>query len=263
MNALPILGDPVLGDLARNLLATSAIGRVAVDVGAFRAFFAETSDAYLLSVAVPVGDSDDWSADLAYLVGAFAARHRQLRLEFFEERSPGLVPILDLAGIRCQSARPALTVTARELKVVPGRVPARILFLNAEDAAAIDAFQAIEEASFDPALAADVRSWRPILTAGLAEGSITAALALVDQAPVAAAALLRGGEAAELVGVGVHPDHRGRGLGRAVCYRLLADHFAGGGSRVWLSADETARPLYDRLGFHPVGTHLNYGLRRS
>ena len=262
MIALPVVGDPALAEMSRNLLETSAIGRVPVDIGAFRAFFAAGDDEALFSVAVPLHDSDDWSAELADLTRAAAARRRVLRIEFFEERAPALAPILELAGFRCDSARPAMVVAPGDLRVVADAPPLRFVLVQAEDAPAIDAFQAVQEASYGLALADDVRGWRPILLDGLARGSIVAALGLVDEQPVAAASLLIGDGAAELVGVGVRPEHRGRGLGRAVCYRLLADHFAGDRGRVWLSADEIARPLYARLGFRPVGTHVTFGLGR-
>ena len=143
MTRLPARGDPILEALSRNLLATSAIGREPTEIGAFAAFFAPGSDAYLLSVAVPAQDSADWSAELAALTRAFEQRRRQLRLEFFEEHRPGLAPILDLAGISCDGARAAMVLEARELRVVAGAVPARVLFVNAQDRAAIDAFQAV------------------------------------------------------------------------------------------------------------------------
>ena len=262
MIALPVLGDPTLAELSRNLLATSAIGRTALDIGAFRAFFADSDDETLFSVAVPLHDSDDWSAELADLTRAAAARRRLLRIEFFEEQTPALAPVLELAGFRCVDARPAMVADAGGLRVVSDAPPMRFVLVRAEDGPAVDAFQAIQEASFGEALVDDVRGWRPILLEGLANRSIAAALGLVDEQPVAAASLLIGGDAAELVGVGVRPEHRGRGLARAVCYRLLADHFAADRGRVWLSADEIARPLYARLGFRTVGTHVTFGVGR-
>ncbi len=266
MIAPPVAGDPMPEEITNNLLAIAAIGRRPVDIGAFRAFFADGDDDTLFSVAVPMHDSDDWSAELADLTRAAAARRRLLRIEFLEEQAPALAPILELAGFRCDSARPAMLLAAADLRVVAGTPPLRFVRIRAEDAPAIDAFQAVQEASFGPALADDVRGWRPILLDGLAAGSMVAALGLVDEQPVAAASLLIGGGAAELVGVGVRPEHRGRGLASALCYRLLADHFADsgtdGGSHVWLSADETARALYGRLGFRPVGTHVIFGVGR-
>lgn len=51
----------------------------------------------------------------------------------------------------------------------------------------------------------------------------------------------------------VRPDHRGRGLGTAVVQAALDHLFGRGLSRVGLYALEGSLPLYERLGFQPVG----------
>ena len=57
------------------------------------------------------------------------------------------------------------------------------------------------------------------------------------------------------MGIGTLPAARRRGIGAAVTGRLVADARARGAEIVFLSAagDAVAR-LYERLGFHRVGT---------
>ena len=56
-----------------------------------------------------------------------------------------------------------------------------------------------------------------------------------------------------VVWIAVHPDHRGRGLGRRLLERLLAE---AGTDRAWLithDLDSPARALYRSLGFRRLG----------
>jgi ribosomal protein S18 acetylase RimI-like enzyme len=56
-----------------------------------------------------------------------------------------------------------------------------------------------------------------------------------------------------VVWIAVHPDHRGRGLGRRLLERLLA---GAGADRAWLithDLDTPARALYRSLGFQELG----------
>jgi GNAT superfamily N-acetyltransferase len=48
------------------------------------------------------------------------------------------------------------------------------------------------------------------------------------------------------------PSARGKGAGTAVLEALLRHALAAGASRVWCNARTSARPLYERAGFHVV-----------
>jgi ribosomal protein S18 acetylase RimI-like enzyme len=81
---------------------------------------------------------------------------------------------------------------------------------------------------------------------------------LDDGAPVAFAQLEREGGGAEIAGVYVAPEHRGRGLGTAVT-RAAIDA-AGDVGNLWIVADDEDRPkqLYARLGFRPAWTAMEF-----
>jgi predicted GNAT family acetyltransferase len=76
--------------------------------------------------------------------------------------------------------------------------------------------------------------------------------------PVAFAQLEREGGAAEVTGVFVDADHRGRGLGTAITQAAI--EAAGDVSDLWIVADDDDRPkeLYARLGFRPAWKLLDF-----
>jgi ribosomal protein S18 acetylase RimI-like enzyme len=50
------------------------------------------------------------------------------------------------------------------------------------------------------------------------------------------------------------PAYRGRGYGRAVSSRIVADAVACGADLVYLQSSEDGFPLYQSMGFHTVET---------
>ena len=84
-------------------------------------------------------------------------------------------------------------------------------------------------------------------------------LAVIERGmPVAFAQLERGGGAAEIAGVYVRPEYRGRGLGTAMTRAAI--EAAGDVRDLWISADDEDRPkqLYARLGFRPAWTAMEF-----
>ena len=88
-------------DLLRKLesAANRAMNRTRrwIDVGAFRAYFDETSDLIWLNYATPyqtLGNEAETRSDIAALRKEFAARRRKLRFEFIEPLWPGVAAML-------------------------------------------------------------------------------------------------------------------------------------------------------------------------
>jgi [ribosomal protein S18]-alanine N-acetyltransferase len=80
-------------------------------------------------------------------------------------------------------------------------------------------------------------------------------------APVGFAMALALGEEAEIVSLGVLPDHRRRGIGSAILDAVCGEARLQGAERVVLemaSDNEAARHLYAKRGFTVVGRRRNY-----
>jgi len=92
---------------------------------------------------------------------------------------------------------------------------------------------------------------RPRVLAAI-EGGIAAGFSQIE----------RLGDDAEVALVYVRPAHRGRGLGTQLT--IAAIRACAGASQIWICADDEGRPkhLYERLGFRPAWTMLEF-LRRD
>jgi hypothetical protein len=85
---------------------------------------------------------------------------------------------------------------------------------------------------------------------------ITTYLALVDDEPVSTAmSSLRGGGVG-IFNVATPPHLRGRGYGAAVTARAAEDGFAAQAELAWLQASPMGEPVYRRMGFRQVDTHV-------
>ncbi len=103
-------------------------------------------------------------------------------------------------------------------------------------------------AAIDPAVTEFVRE-------RLAAGFTVSMVAVRAGLPVAVGSHQPVGDATEVVGVGVLPAFRRRGLGAAVTSALVEEALARGVRTVFLSAgDEAIARVYARLGFERVGT---------
>lgn len=264
--------------LADGLIAAGSRGRAVERVGPFVALIAQSSDAYLMSLAVPVEAADDWRPRIEQLDAHFQAHRRTTRLEFFEELHPTLAPALEAAGMVRQMTAPAMVCTPESFRPPlrrlrrgeagrgahdsrpeeAGDVEARFALLGADDASGLDALVALQAEAFGMPLPT-VQAWQPSLEAGLADGMVMAGIVRVGGLAAAGATLLVGGDVAELAGVATLPALRRRGLAAWACGELMARYFARGGALCWLSAEPQAQALYAGLGFEVVGTQLNVG----
>lgn len=66
----------------------------------------------------------------------------------------------------------------------------------------------------------------------------------------------------ELLLIAVKPEHRGRGLGRALLSRLASEALERGAERIFLEmrSNNPAERLYREFGFEPIGRRNNYYL---
>ena len=64
----------------------------------------------------------------------------------------------------------------------------------------------------------------------------------------------------ELLLIGVRPEYRGRGIGKALIHELFRNAGARGVTRVFLEmrSNNPAEQLYRRIGFSPIGRRTDY-----
>ena len=147
------------------------------------------------------------------------------------------------------------------------RPPACTLRMLGADDPALPAAQAVVELAFaangmEPgdvgAEARDLAQARlgdlGFLRERLRRGLTGMAVAEGDVGALAAGAHQLAAGAAEVMGVGTLPAARRRGIGGAVTGRLVQDARERGAELVFLSAADDVARLYERLGFHRVGT---------
>ncbi len=251
--------------MAANVVAVGARGRDTRCLGPFMAFLAPERDDQFMSFAVPRAGAADWAEPIAALRRLFTEAERTLRLEFFNELYPTLGAALEAAGIERRTTQSAMAVTSAALR--PRRLAQSAAFrlIEPEDIEGFDGLLEIQQVCFGVSSAQEATElWRRHLRAGVAEGSVLAALSTVEGRPACCACLLVGGGAAELSGVATRPGYRRRGLASGLCSRLLASHFAQGHRLAWLSAgDAIAETVYRRMGFRTVGFQFNHGLPPS
>lgn len=253
----------VLAALARHVQAVAARDRSVVDIGPFRAFFSDTSDDPLMSLALPCQAPADWHPGIVALKAAFAARQRTLRLEYFGELFPTLAGALRAQGFDDPDRMPVQSLAAEDL--VTARASPEIVLSCPEpdDREGLRGLMALQARCFESLAEIGDEGWLGQMQRDIARGLATVCVAAVDGATIGGAMLVSGGGAAELVGVATDPAWRRRRVASITCARLLADYFAAGGRLAWLSAGSpSAHALYKRLGFRQIGSQLNAALPR-
>lgn len=260
----------LLARLAANVVAVGRRGRETAEVGRFHAFLSATSADYFMSFAVPRPVSGAlgqprgpvrWAESIDRLTAHFVAHERALRLEFFHELHPTLATALEAAGLGLEKTASAMALVPRDFRP-PRPTALAVSSLEAGRAVGVKRFLAVQSDAFGVRIDSGPTGWRPILEAGLADGTMVAAIGEIGGQACCGAVLMIGGGGAELAGVGTLPAYRRHGYAADLCGRILAEHFHRSADPVWLSADdEIAAGLYGALGFKAVGTQLNYGRR--
>jgi GNAT superfamily N-acetyltransferase len=81
-------------------------------------------------------------------------------------------------------------------------------------------------------------------------------LATVDGEPVSTATSWLGDGGVGIFNVATPPSLRGRGYGAAVTAWAVEEGFAAGAELAWLQSSRLGEPVYRRMGFRQVDTHL-------
>jgi ribosomal protein S18 acetylase RimI-like enzyme len=258
--------EPSSVDLSRlceqNANAVSALNRLMIDCGPFRALLDRSTDMIWVNYAVPVDTIDDARATadaLAELRRAFTEHGRRPRFEFNALPWPALPDLLERAGFQLQARHPLMVCTPEGFRpfAAPG-VAARMLGSD-EPEATLSAAMVIQSESFgvtaEPPSADEIEHLRDQLRAG----TLCYALATLDGIAAGAGSTAPIDGVAELGGIATSPALRRRGVAVSLTSFLTAQLFAAGGRLAWLSAgDAAAQAVYERVGFAVVDTRLNY-----
>jgi ribosomal protein S18 acetylase RimI-like enzyme len=231
----------------------------ALSIGPFRAFFdPHTAEPELNTVmpVAPLGAEDELGRAIEEVRRQFAARQRTPRFEFFASRWPELPAALERAGLESVGAEPLMYCGPDDLRPVsaPG-VSLRVLDASATDADLVSYITIRDEDSTPPPAERVAR-----LRGRLRDGHDRFVLAVLDGVPAGTGRLvLLGDGLAELVAIVTAEPMRRRGVAATVVTKLVADHFASGGTLAFLNAaDARAQSVYRREGFRDLDTLLNY-----
>lgn len=252
--------EEILKTLEASARESAAVGREVVPVGPFLAVIDPRTDSPWVNVAIPagpLGSATSVAAALDRLRGVFADRRRTLRFEFSAALWPTLPAALERAGLVEDARQTVMTAAAGD---VPAVEPGEGVRLRRMPADAADALLSEYEAAKGRGFNDDLEPFPPAdMRNEMADRRRLCAYAEIDGAIAGTGELTPAGSVAELVGVAVVPEARRRGIGAALCSELCRDWFDGGGTLVWLSAQNAvARQLYQRIGFRDADVLLHY-----
>lgn len=191
--------------------------------------------------------------DIDNLVQAFRERDRLPHLELFRELRPELVQMLIDYGFRHEVEMPLMVATRETFRPQPSpRVQTEMLTPEADLAVWLqvgaEAFE--HDEPITPDRIEDSRK-------SLRSGTLYTAVGRIDGQPAAIASIVHFEGVGELAGVGTTKPFRRQGAASAVSTYVLEEFFKNG-EIAWLSAgDDSARLVYEKLGFELIGSQVN------
>jgi ribosomal protein S18 acetylase RimI-like enzyme len=214
-------------------------------VGPFSILFSASNPSPFANYAIPVDDARPTPAEVAALEAAFLARERRPRLEYVPAAAPGVEAALLAAGFTVEMRPPLMTRRATTPAQQPEPKGFDLRFVetaeNLADAARVGA-EAFGGGDADAQWLMKVvaRGGRVLVAYDRETGEAAGAGAFIP--PI--------GDVTEVVGIGVRPAFRRRGLAQAITSMLAEAAFAGGCSLTFLSAaGEAQASIYGRARF--------------
>lgn len=238
-------GAADLADAAAVQAFLRARARDGDQVGPFSVLFSPGDRGLYANYAIPADAAQPTASDIAALEEAFRTRKRTPRLEYVPAAAPAVEPALLAAGFEVE-LRPPL-MTRRRTVASPQPDPAGFSLVFVEDPEPLSqavtvAAEAFGGQSVDAQwlMSTVVRGGRVLLAHDRASGE-----------PAGTGAFIRPlGGVTEVVGIGVRPAFRRRGLAQAMTAMLADAAFEGGCHLMFLSAaGEAQSEIYTRAGF--------------
>jgi predicted GNAT family acetyltransferase len=228
-------------------------------VGAFALLFTDVTPLRYLNYGIPDDGADPDDAAVAALVAAFRAADRMPRVEFLPSVAPALEPVLTAHGWIVEDRLPLMTCTASTVHVLA--LPEGVVAQAPSDDASLLEMARLQHAVFNDPEPADHRTVAR-LRSSLNRGGH--ALMCIDAASGrvvgAAQSVVPAGGATEIVGVGVAPSHRRRGIAAAMVSLLARQGFDSGLTTVFLEAAPGADGAYRNAGFERTSTSVHMSL---
>jgi len=164
--------------------------------------------------------------------------------------APALAAQARRLGLSSVEVIPAMVVSASELR---DRGTAGLKIVRVRERVDLDRALAVMAAGFGAPAALFQPLYRPAI---IELPGMSAYLALVDGEPVSTAVSSLGEGGVGIFNVATPAHLRGRGYGAAVTARAAEDGFAAHAGLAWLQASPLGEPVYRRMGFRQVDTHL-------
>ena len=237
-----------------------------VEVGAFTLFVSDAPFGYYARPSFAYSEQVD-AADLVALAKACKEREIDLALEWVHEEDPGLAALAQAHGLKV-NLFPLLVAQPRDL-AIPNTEGVTMRILSSDEPAIAHAV-AVANLSFgvggtevsqvgfaerDRAAGEVSEKWTEYFREHIRREMTLMAVLESANGVLAVASCKPVGKFAEIMGVATLPSERRRGLGAAVTAFLASQLFAQGIETVLLSAeDENVARVYEKIGFHRVGT---------
>jgi ribosomal protein S18 acetylase RimI-like enzyme len=242
-NELSGAADRADAAIVQHFLRTRA--RNGVQVGPFSILLSPGDRSPYANYAIPADGAEPTRAQIAELEEAFRSRHRQPRLEYVPAAAPAAEPALIAAGFTVELRPPLMTRRADAQAPQPPLEGFDLAFVEAPEAlneavrVQAEAFGG-EELDAQWMMGVTRRGGRVMLAHDRPTGEAAGAGAFIP--PL--------GGVTEVVGIGVAPRFRRRGLAQAITARLAEAAFEAGCGLTFLSAaGEAQSEIYARAGF--------------
>lgn len=168
-------------------------------------------------------------------------------------RTPAVELLARRLGFTDEEALPGMVLRPSEF--VDVRDP-KLTFSRAHDAAGLSVAATVGAAGFEVPRELIEALYTPRVAA---LPGLSIYVGYADGHPVSTAMTWAGDGAVGIYNVATPPEHRGRGYGRAVTSKAVADGFAAGADLAWLQASQLGQPVYRAMGFRQVETYLILG----
>jgi len=192
-----------------------------------------------------IGPDPEGEAFLVSSLARVAERGLPLLVMLTPDVADALGPAAERLGLMAAGTAPLMVLRA-DTPVSPSR-PCEIR--QALDPEMVKIAGDLSAAAFELPREAVARSMDVGLTATAA---LETWVGSSGDGPMSAVTVTRAGPTAGIWTMATPPEHQGKGMGRALLTRIIADYRQAGVERFFLVATEAGRPLYESIGFEAV-----------